>query len=262
MKSTINKYICAGLSLLALTAGLNGCTKKYAEMNTNPSAISTISSAQYPQMFAYAQQSVTLSPDNYEIGEGAIADVYSQYFGQLAGFNTDRYGIQQTWLPAAWNPAYVSAAPQLLTILAGTDKSSAMNAIANIWWVWTFHRITDYFGPIPYSQAGSGVRYPKYDAQDSIYYDFFSRLTAAVTVLNNHKGEAPFGKFDLVYGKQTDPVSAWIKFANTLRLRLALRISAIDPARAKTEAEAAVAAGVMTDISTDAYMEKTNATYN
>ena len=76
MKSTINKYICAGFSLLALTAGLDSCTKKYAEMNTNPSAIATIGPAQYPQMFAYAQQSITLSPDNYEIGEGAIADVY------------------------------------------------------------------------------------------------------------------------------------------------------------------------------------------
>src|SRR5579871_6887397 len=119
MYRTINKYICGGISLLTLAAGLNSCTKKYASLNTNPSAISTITSAQYPQMFAYAQQTVTLSPDNYEIGEGAISSVYSQYFGQLAGFNTDRYGIQQTWLPAAWNPAYVSAAPQLLTILAG-----------------------------------------------------------------------------------------------------------------------------------------------
>ena len=262
MNSTINQYMRAGVYLLALAAGLNGCTKKYAEMNTNPSAISAITAAQYPQMFAYAQQSVTLSPDNFEIGEGAVADVYAQYFGQIAGFNTDRYGIQQTWLPAAWNPAYVSAAPQLFTIMGGTDKSSAMNAVANIWWVWTFHRITDYFGPVPYSQAGSGVRYPKYDRQDSIYFDFFKRLDAAVTVLNSHKGEKPFGTFDLVYNKQSDPVSAWIKFANTLRLRLALRISAVNSALAKTQAEAAVTGGVMTDIGTDAYMQKTNATYN
>jgi Susd and RagB outer membrane lipoprotein len=262
MNRSINQYICAGVSILALTAGLNSCTKNYAGMNTNPAAIASVTSAQYPQMFAYAQQTVTLSPDNYEIGEGAVADVYSQYFGQLAGFNTDRYGIQQTWLPSAWNPAYVSAAPQLLTILAGTDKSSAEHALANIWWVWTFHRLTDYWGPIPYSQAGSGTRYPRYDPQDSIYYDFLNRLDTAVTVLNNHKGEKPFGSFDLVYNAQSDPVSAWIKFANTLRLRLAMRISAIDPSLAKTEAEAAVAAGVMTDIGTDAYMEKTNATYN
>jgi len=256
------KYICAGLSVLALSAGLNSCTKKYSDMNTNPSAIATISTAQYPQMFAYAQQTVTLSPDNFEIGEGAIASMYSQFFGQAAGFNTDRYGIQQTWLPAAWNPAYVSAAPQLRTIMAGTDAASAQNAVANVWWVWTFHRITDYFGPVPYSQAASGQRYIAYDSQDSIYYDFFKRLTAAVAVLNNHKGEKPFGAFDLVYGKQSDPVSAWIKFANTLRLRLAMRISNVNPTMARTQAEAAVAAGVMTDISTDAYMQKTNATYN
>jgi hypothetical protein len=57
-------------------------------------------------------------------------------------------------------------------------------------------------------------------------------------------------------------VSAWIKFANTLRLRLALRISGIDAATAKTQAEAAVAGGVMTDIATDAYMPKSTKTYN
>jgi hypothetical protein len=125
-----------------------------------------------------------------------------------------------------------------------------------------FHRITDFFGPIPYSQAANGQSSVAYDPQDSIYYDFFKKLTAAVTVLKNHVGEKPFGTFDLVYGTQADPVSAWIKFANTLHLRLAMRISLVNAAVAKTEAEAAVAAGVMTDIATDAYMPKSTASYN
>ena len=55
--------------------------------------------------------------------------------------------------------------------------------------------------------------------------------------------EQPYGSYDLIYGGN---VKEWIKFASTLRLRLALRISNVDPARAKTEAEAAVADGVMT----------------
>ena len=85
-----------------------------------------------------------------------------------------------------------------------------------------------------------------YDSQDKLYEDFFVKLTEAEAVLKNNTDKTPFGEFDKVY--QGD-VNKWIKFANTLRLRLALRISKANPDKAKSEAEAAVAAGVMTDIS-------------
>lgn len=62
--------------------------------------------------------------------------------------------------------------------------------------------------------------------------------------------------------KKADPVSAWIKFANTLRLRLALRVSKAAPDLAKREAEAAVTAGVMTTIDDDAYMPKNKINYS
>ena len=65
---------------------------------------------------------------------------------------------------------------------------------------------------------------------------------------------APFGSFDLIYGGN---VTKWLHFTNSLRLRLALRISKVDPARAKAEAEAAVAGGVMqTSPDEDAYIKK------
>lgn len=249
--------------MLTMALALVNCTKKFDSMNSDPTKIQTVTSEQYPQMFAYALMTPTLSPDNFEVGEGTIASVYSQFFGQAAqSFPTDRYVVVQSWMGAAWNPAYTSAAPQLKTIIDGTDASSAENAVANIWRVWVFHRITDYFGPVPYTQAANGQQTVEYDPQDSIYYDFFKQLEAAVTVLKNHLGEDPFGSYDLVYHSQADPVAAWIKFANTLRLRLALRISNVNAALAKTEAEAAVAGGVMTDIATDAYMPKSTATYN
>jgi len=111
-------------------------------------------------------------------------------------------------------------------------------------WVLVCHRVTDYWGPIPYFQAGVPGNTVPYDPQDKIYDDFFKRLTAAVDVLKTHTSETPYGDFDLMYAGD---VNKWIKFANTLRLRLALRISKVDPARAKTEAEAAVASGTLTD---------------
>ena len=67
-----------------IAACLGGCTKKFDSMNSNPSTIASVTSSQFPQMFAYALQTPTLSPDNFEIGEGTIASVYSQFFGQAA----------------------------------------------------------------------------------------------------------------------------------------------------------------------------------
>src|SRR5258706_4628466 len=110
-------------------------------------------------------------------------------------------------------------------------------------WVHAFHQVTDYWGPIPYFKAGIAGTSVPYDAQDKIYDDFLKRLASAETILKGKAGTNAFGNFDLIFGGD---VNHWIKFANTLRLRLALRISAVDPARARTEAEAAVTEGVMT----------------
>ncbi len=79
------------------------------------------------------------------------------------------------------------------------------------------------------------------------------RLAAATTVLKGKTAEKPYGSYDIIYAGD---VNKWIKFANTLRLRLAMRISKVDPARAKTEAEAAIAGGLLTDVADNALMTK------
>lgn len=105
------------------------------------------------------------------------------------------------------------------------------------------HRVSDIYGPIIYSNygtltAGGGVAY---DCQPVAYDLFFKDLDAAVTALtplvNNATAKANFAKFDLVY---SGDITKWVRFANSLRLRLAIRISKVDPARAKTEGERAL----------------------
>ena len=147
------------------------------------------------------------------------------------------------WVGAAFNPIYTDVVPQLQSIFEAADPNSAEYALANVVWVLVFHRVTDYWGPIPYFNAGVPGNTVPYDPQDKIYDDFFKRLTTAVDVLKT-KTTTTYGDFDLIYGGD---VKKWIKFANTLRLRLALRISKVDPTRAQTEAEAAVASGTLTD---------------
>ncbi|MBC6491472.1 SusD/RagB family nutrient-binding outer membrane lipoprotein [Flavihumibacter stibioxidans] len=250
-----NKLI-AGL-ILAGSVYLSGCTKKFEELNTDKTKLTTLGASEYPFLFSKAQSAASYKYADYQIAQNLFADLYAQYYATSATyFPSDRYTIVSDWLPGHWLPQYTEVVPQLRTLLKETDAASAENALANIWWVWSFHRITDYYGPIPYFQAGEPLNTIPYDAQDKIYDDFFKRLNASIDVLKSNTSATPYGNFDLIYSGN---VAKWLKFANTLKLRLALRVSKADPARAKAEAEAAVASGVMTATSDDAYMVATPA---
>ena len=241
----INIFNLRYIALFCSTICLWSCTKKFDEINTDRNTVATIGSAELPFLFAKAEASAVPNIWNYQIAQNLFADQYAQYFACTATyFPSDRLNIRMDWVGAAFNPIYTDMVPQLQSITKAADPSSAEAALADIVWVLGFHRVTDYWGPIPYFAAGQPGNSVPYDAQDKIYDDFFKKLTAAVDILKTKTGETPYGSFDLIYGGN---VTKWIKFANTLRLRLALRISKVDPARAKTEAEAAVASGVLTD---------------
>lgn len=218
------------------------CTKDFDDINTNKNAVAVLQPSQLPFLFSKAQSAATNNQWNYQVAQNLFSDQYAQYFACTStSFGSDRLVINQSWVGAAFNPMYTDVVPQLQSIFTSSDPESAEYALASIWWVYTFHKITDYWGPIPYFSAGVSGQTVPYDPQDKIYEDFFVRLAAATDVLKGKTGEQPFGSYDLIY---KGDISKWIKFANTLRLRLAMRISAVSPEKAKTEAEAAVAGGV------------------
>lgn len=82
---------------------------------------------------------------------------------------------------------------------------------------------------------------PKYDDANTIYKDLITKLTTASNALNASNGS--YGSADLVFGGDA---SKWKKFANTLRLRMAINLDDIDHAYASAQALAAVADGVIT----------------
>lgn len=258
---TMNFFKNTRIALLAATSAsivfFGACTSKFEDLNTDKTKLSVLGKNEYPFLFSKAQSASSYAFWRYQVAQNLFTDLYSQYFATTATyFPSDRNVIRMDWLQWHWRPIYTEAVPQLKTLLTETDPSSAENALASIMWVYSFHRVTDYYGPIPYFKAGEPLKSVPYDAQDKIYDDFFKRLDAAVKVLNNKKSDKPYGNFDLMY--QGD-VSKWIKFANSLRLRLAMRISKVDPTRAKTEAEAALAGGVIENPADDAYMVKVEA---
>ncbi len=242
VKSIFNLRVC--LVLVCAGTLIASCTKKYAEINTDRNSIATVGAAELPFLFAKAEQASVPSIWTYQIAQNLFADQYAQYFACTATyFPSDRNVIRMDWVGAAFNPIYTDMVPQLQSIFGAAAPNSPEYAIANIIWVNGFHKVTDYWGPIPYSQAGQPSNSVPYDAQDKIYDDFFKRLDSSIATLKTNTGASPYGSFDIIYGGS---VSKWLKFANTLKLRLAIRISKVDPARAKTEAESAVADGVMT----------------
>ncbi|HEY5371233.1 MAG TPA: SusD/RagB family nutrient-binding outer membrane lipoprotein [Hanamia sp.] len=241
------------IGILCGIALFTSCTKNYSEINTDQNNIAAIGPAEVPFLFSEALAAV---PIGGQTQENLFADQYAQYFACNATyFPTDRLVIKISWAQTAWDPIYTKVVPQLQKIFESTDSTSAEYALANIWWVYAFHRVTDYFGPIPYFNVGKPASSVPYDPQDKIYNDFFKRLDAAVSVLKGRTSESPFGNYDIIYGGN---VSKWIKFANTLRLRLAIRISNVDPVLAKAEGEAAYADGVCTVSPADDALLKKN----
>ncbi len=234
---------------------ISGCTKHFEEINTNQTKLTTIGITELPYLFSKAQAAVSSSNFTYQSSNTHTGNLFCQYFAVSATFfPSDRYLLTQPRMSGNWTVVYTEVVPQLKTIFEITDTSSPEYALASIMWVHTFHRLTDYWGPIPYFKAGEPLISVDYDSQEAIYNDFFKRLSDAVVVLRNNPTAVPYGNFDLVYAGN---VSKWIKYANTLRLRLALRISKVNPSKARAEAEAAVAGGVLTDNADNASVIKT-----
>ena len=233
------------------------CTDKFDEINTNKHQLANLETSQLPFLFSKSEQYATNSGWSYQVAQNLFHDQYAQYFANSTTyFPSDRLVIRMDWIGSLWSPLYTTVMPQLQILMEEFDPSSTEHALADIVWVLAFHRVTDTWGPIPYFNAGQVADAIPYDPQDLIYDDFFKRLDAAIGVLEGKTGSSLFSDYDLIYGGD---VQKWKKFANTLRLRLAIRISKVDPNRGQIEAEKAIASGVMTTSpDDDALIQKSN----
>ncbi|MHA4806609.1 SusD/RagB family nutrient-binding outer membrane lipoprotein [Flavitalea flava] len=254
-------YRTPGSRLIAVTfmgflIMTTGCTKKFDALNTDPTTFSGLTPATIPNAFAKAEyQGIYGDPGIYELARALFPDLWSQFFANAdPGVKSDRYVIVQDWIISQWSSVYTVTWPTLKQVLDATSKTQPeANAIAKIWKAYIFHYHTDFYGPVPYFQAGTGLLSIPYDSQQDIYNDLFLTLDSAVAVLKSaDQSLTPFGTNDLIFHGN---IPQWIKLANTLHLRLALRISKSDPGKAQQEAEKAVAAGVMSSNDDNAFMD-------
>lgn len=248
LKKYFTALHAASLSVFALSLG--SCTKNFDELNTpkNLITVSNINLSTLGQSFANAQYYGHVgSQDGWELMHELHASIYAQVFATTSsGFNTDQFQTVASWVQSGFNTFYSNPAVMVNFVKNYTAENNmpAENAVAQIWQVPIWQRMTDFFGPVMFSQFGNGKTSVEYDSQEDLYHSFFKILDDATAVLKQHTSETPFGNNDLIF---KGDVNKWIAFANSMRLRLAMRIVYADPALAKQEAEKAIAAGVMTD---------------
>lgn len=265
MKKITNKTILFVLMISLATS----CTKDFEDLNTNKTKVSDINNASLEYVFSAAQYGGIFGRRGpFQLFQALYADLQCQYFATTQkNFASDRNQMVGNWLNGGWNHFYGVANAQMDVVLENTKTGGKLedpikNSIAKIWKVYMFMPVTDYWGAVPYFEAGNGKNVVLYDSQEDIYNDFFKTLKEATAVLNTASASNKvFAKGDLIYGGD---VKKWLKFGNTLRLRAAMRISMKNPALAKTEAEAAVAApgGLLTSNADNAFMISTANTPN
>jgi hypothetical protein len=250
------KYKTLALVALAALLGAGACTKNFEDYNTDPTGLTdgqlkpdfNYIGGFYPQIQSSIYYNFNNTTWEYQLQQNLIGDIYSGYMMSANPFRSNSsnltYALVDGWNGFPFSLAYNRVmAPILEVKRRGAEKVAPdFWGVALILKVEAMHRVTDIYGPIPYSQYGQGGTTSAYDSQESIYKRFFLELDTAVSNLKAYiaakPGATPFAKFDMMYGGD---YREWIKFANSLRLRLALRIVKADAALAKTEGEKALA---------------------
>lgn len=249
--------------LAMILIGASSCTDHFEVLNTpqNMITVENVDGALLGQAFAQTQW-MSIAGFRYQTGQNLFADVYAQYFATThPKFHSDQFQENPNWHNAWYIEFYGNTAPQIHFVEQFTEENDmpVENAVAKVWRVWMYHRVTDYYGPIIYSEFGNGKTSVNFDSQEMVYRDFFKTLDEAVAVLKDNIEENAFGSHDMVY---SGDVGKWLTFANSLRLRLAMRVVYADPELAKAEAEKAVAAGVMIDNADNAGVLATQTSQN
>lgn len=203
---------------------------------------------------------------DYQLYPNLSADMFSGMFSTATPFNGGKNNMTY-FMMDGWNNRIIARQQDIFNYSIIIDDAAkniypdidftATFAVKKILKVITAARVSDNHGPVVYSKYetpnANGVT--DFDSQQNAYQYFINDLSAAITDLQkvqnmpateNEGDKAALKKADLVFGGN---IGQWAKFANSLKLRLAMRMSYADPGKSKQYAEEALAssAGLITD---------------
>lgn len=218
--------------LLALLSQLFvACEKDYLDINVNPNAPSEVPG------YVMFPAAVMSSTGTFATRIGITTGMWSQHFTQGNTANQfrdiDKFTLNYSDYDGAWNELYAGALNDYKTIIDYSVKNEdwSMNLMATVMKAYTVQYMVDLWDNIPYSE--SGVEYfPKFDKGHDIYLSLIASIDAALAkTLTNLPGT--IAKYDMVFAGQ---IESWKKFANTLKLKMYVRMYKADPQDAKITA--------------------------
>lgn len=257
--------------VLSVLSVFSSCTQDFDDINTNKNTLTedqldqTLAGPSFAAaVYAGIHHGSYSSPGvddqgTWGIATGILPSTFTQYLS--CGYGTERNAFVNGYEGRGWLRFYTVAVPALNNAIIASEGNAEALAILKIWKVFMYNQMVDYYGPIPYTEAGNKKEKVPYDSVEFIYEDFFKLLNEANTTLSSTGVTAvpTLQPNDRLFSGN---VQNWKRFGNSLRLRLALRISDIQPAKAKAEAEAAVAQGVIETNEQSAVFKVSNITPN
>lgn len=176
--------------------------------------------------------------NKYQTAYLLSADGWSGYFGQdnnwYSGQNQLTYYLQDAWCASTYKESYTQLLPSWKKIKEQAEKTDSPEvfALAQILKVSAWHKTLEAFGPIPYTHAGEMALVIPFDSEKDVYNAMFADLDAAIAVLTPlaETGATLMANYDIVYAGNTQK---WVKYANSLMLRLAMRLKYCAPDVAK-----------------------------
>ena len=243
MKKTMRStFALAATAALALSA--SACGDGITDLNRNPNSPDEAT----PEfLFANATEAAI----SRAFGAGLHMDVtalWVQHYAEHRFSAEDSYIISDGTISGHWSGFYAGPLQdfQEAIDLAVEDGRTDAAATSRIMRAWTYHIVTDLWGDVGYSEAlrgrdPSAGNTPAFDPQQQVYTALLDELEAAQASFTGTT--VGLGGADLIYEGDVD---AWAKFANSLRLRLAMRLSEANETVARSEFADALADGVFT----------------
>ena len=240
----MKKIIFVSLLIFVFTS----CNKDFDTINDNKKAATDVPAS---TLFSNAQKGLVDNMTTPDVNVN-IFRLLAQQWCETTYADESQYNVTtRNNARNFWNPMYRDvlkdfAEAKRLALIDATilDESVRSNQVAltEILSVYAFSVLVNTFGDIPYSQALDYKNiYPKYDDAATIYADLLKRLDDAMASMD--PGAGSFGDADIIY---KGDVATWMKFANSLKLRLGMTLADVDQATAKKAAEEAAAGGVFT----------------
>ncbi|MDQ1088127.1 MULTISPECIES: SusD/RagB family nutrient-binding outer membrane lipoprotein [unclassified Siphonobacter] len=214
---------------LTLVAGLTACQKELEDINRNPNEATV---AQPDYLLTNALKSSA----DLVMGSDASMEtttLFVQYWAKIQYTDVDKYTTSPTNIQNIWTNTYTQGINDFAEVIKLGERANNPNyqAVGIIMKSWSFQMLTDLYGDIPYSQALNINDYltPKYDAQKDVYAGLLNDLQKAISLIDVSGANTISG--DVVYNGN---MTRWKKFANSLRLRIALRLADRDATAART----------------------------